>query len=349
MNKELYRVLMVTLLMIFSSLAGCLEGSDDDEKTDSDTGNDNNDGSQGNNTDMGGNNSTVVVNYGTVMVSTYHVGELVSAIVGDSATIEYMADPDTSVHDYTPSDADKIRLTNSDIFFYHGLNLEPWVDDLLDNLGDAAPPAIQTHTMPSGELSLDYESLLKMSLCEELTMGEETSSTLIEHEENASDLEIHAEKGLQKLMFPEHDDDHDEDHDDDMEDEESILMGIFNESDTNGDNLLDIDELENFITALDAFEEEHEDDHDGHDHGDGHDDGDEHDHGDGHDDGDEHDHGDGHDDGDEHDHGDGHDHEDGHDDGDNHTDGDDHDHDDGHDDGDNHTDGDDHDHEDGPR
>ena len=256
---------------------------------------------------MGGNNSTVVVNYGTVMVSTYHVGELVSAIVGDSATIEYMADPDTSVHDYTPSDADKIRLTNSDIFFYHGLNLEPWVDDLLDNLGDAAPPAIQTHTMPSGELSLDYESLLKMSLCEELTMGEETSSTLIEHEENASDLEIHAEKGLQKLMFPEHDDDHDEDHDDDMEDEESILMGIFNESDTNGDNLLDIDELENFITALDAFEEEHEDDHDGHDHGDGHDDGDEHDHGDGHDDGDEHDHGDGHDDGDEHDHGDGHD------------------------------------------
>ena len=282
MNKELCRVLMVTLLMIFSSLAGCLEGSDDDEKTDSETVNDNNDGSQENNTDMGENNSTVVVNYGTVMVSTYHVGELVSAIVGDSATIEYMADPDTSVHDYSPSDADKLRLTNSDIFFYHGLNLEPWVDDLLDNLGSAAPPAIQTHTMPSGELSLDYESLLKMSLCEELTIGEETSSTLVEHEENASNLEIHAEKGVQKLTFPEHDD---EDHDDDMVDEQSILMEIFNESDTNGDSLLDINELEGFNAALDAFEEEHEDGHEGHDHGDDHSDhgdGDEHDHGDDH-------------------------------------------------------------------
>ena len=140
-----------------------------------------------------------------------------------------------------------------------------------------------------------------MSLCEELTIGEETSSTLVEHEEDASNLEIHAEKGVQKLTFPEHDD---EDHDDDMVDEQSILMEIFNESDTNGDSLLDINELEGFNAALDALEEDDEDGHEGHDHGDDHSDhgdGDEHDHGDDHsDDGDHHDDGDGHNDGDGH-------------------------------------------------
>ena len=65
MKSNSYRVILVSLLMIFSSLAGCLEGDDDTTE------------------DVG--------SVGTVMVSTYHVGELVKAVGGDRVTVDYMS------------------------------------------------------------------------------------------------------------------------------------------------------------------------------------------------------------------------------------------------------------------
>ena len=85
------RALSVSLILILSSLAGCL--TDDDTTDTTDTSNDNLD---------------ELINYGTVMVSTYHVGELVSAVAGDSVTIEYMSQDNIPVHDYEPSAADLI-------------------------------------------------------------------------------------------------------------------------------------------------------------------------------------------------------------------------------------------------
>ena len=205
MRKELYRVLFVSLIMILSSLAGCI--GDDDEETKAD--------------------------FGKIMVSTYHVGELVSAIVGDTAEVELMSTSNIPVHDYEPSLQDIVRLQESDAFFYHGLGLEPWVESTLSNLGSDAPPSYAVHTMPSGEITLDYESLLVSSLCEELNNGVVTTNTLQSYKSNASNLEIHLEKGVQSLTFPaaddshdghdhgEHDHDQDEDgHDEDGHDED---------------------------------------------------------------------------------------------------------------------------------
>lgn len=190
MRKELYRVLFVSLIMILSSLAGCI--GDDEEETKAD--------------------------FGKIMVSTYHVGELVSAIVGDTAEVELMSTSNIPVHDYEPSLQDIVRLQESEAFFYHGLGLEPWVEATLSNLGSDAPPSYAVHTMPSGEITLDYESLLVSSLCDELNNGLVTTNTLQSYKSNASNLEIHLEKGVQSLTFPAADgshDDHDHgDHDD---------------------------------------------------------------------------------------------------------------------------------------
>ncbi|MGB0700572.1 MAG: metal ABC transporter substrate-binding protein, partial [Candidatus Poseidoniaceae archaeon] len=187
MRKELYRVLFVSLIMILSSLAGCI--GDDEEETKAD--------------------------FGKIMVSTYHVGELVSAIVGDTAEVELMSTSNIPVHDYEPSLQDIVRLQESDAFFYHGLGLEPWVESTLSNLGSDAPPSYAVHTMPSGEITLDYESLLVSSLCDELNNGLVTTNTLQSYKSDASNLEIHLEKGVQSLTFPAADDSHDgHDHDD---------------------------------------------------------------------------------------------------------------------------------------
>ena len=187
MKSNSYRVVLVSLLMIFSSLAGCLEGDEDNDN-------------QG--------------KYGTVMVSTYHVGELVNAIVGSSVNVEMMSEDNIPVHDYTPSAEDKVRLQGADVFFYHGLGLEPWVEETLESMGEAAPTAMSTHTMPGNEATLDYEGMLISELCELLTEGPYEATTLSMDEEDAS--EIHAEYVAHTLSFPEMDDDHgDDDHGDD--------------------------------------------------------------------------------------------------------------------------------------
>ena len=49
--------------------------------------------------------------------------------------------------------SDKINLQNSDLFFYHGLGLEPWVESTLSSLGDDAPPSFQTHAMSTGQIA----------------------------------------------------------------------------------------------------------------------------------------------------------------------------------------------------
>ena len=221
MHKAM-RALSVSLILILSSLAGCLA---DDEIVTSDIELDDE-------------------NYGTVMVSTYHVGQLVSAVAGDSITIEYMSQDNIPVHDYEPSASDLIRLQQADIFFYHGLNLEPWVESTLSSLGDDAPPSYMTHAMPTGESALDYESMLVSNLCELMIDGPFESTTL----------------GM--ISEDEHDD-----HDDEMTPE--LLLELF---DSNNDSYLSWDEL---WDGWNSNDDDHDDDHDDHsDEGDDHDDDD---------------------------------------------------------------------------
>ena len=151
--------ILTALIMLFSSLAGCL---DRDEET---------------------------VEEKTAMVSTYHVEQLVSSIAGDTINVEMMSTTNVPVHDYEPSAEDIVRLQESDIFFYHGLNLEPWVSSTLSTLGENAPTSVQTHAMPSGEVDLAFETILISDLCDLISEGPYESTTLghDEHEDHTDD------------------------------------------------------------------------------------------------------------------------------------------------------------------
>ena len=291
MNSTAYRAALMSLVLVLSSLAGCIASEEEEDPT--------------------------------ILVSTYHVAELVSAVVGDTLDVEIISPSNVPVHDFEPSVADLDRLMNSEIFFYHGLGLEPWVETTLDALGEDAPIAVMTHTMPSGQDTLDYESLLISNLCEVLTDGPFESTTLgtmsdehddhddhDDHSDEEDDHDEHNETDDEHGDHDEHDedgeeitpetalqyfdtnsdgslsweefwvsweegedDDHDEhnetddddhgDHDGEHEEEMSALMEIFNESDANMDGLLDINELEHFIHEIMELEEGH---HEGHAH-----------------------------------------------------------------------------------
>ena len=94
MNSTAYRAALMSLVLVLSSLAGCIAGEEEEEEP-------------------------------TILVSTYHVAELVSGVVGDTLDVEIISPSNVPVHDYEPSVADLDRLMNSEIFFYHGLGLEP--------------------------------------------------------------------------------------------------------------------------------------------------------------------------------------------------------------------------------
>ncbi|DAC71134.1 MAG TPA: zinc ABC transporter substrate-binding protein, partial [Candidatus Poseidoniales archaeon] len=110
MRKKSMHVVLISSLLIFSSLAGCLGDTEEEEATKA-----------------------------TVIVSTYHVEQIVSAIAGDTLNVEILAPSNVPVHDYEPSATDLVRLQNADMFFYHGLGLETWIDATMDSLGNDAP------------------------------------------------------------------------------------------------------------------------------------------------------------------------------------------------------------------
>ena len=222
MRSNWHRALLVSFVLIMSSLAGCIGTDDEDELEEG--------------------------QYGTVMVSTYHVGEIVKAIAGDTVNVEMMSQNNIPVHDYSPALEDIVRLGDADLFLYHGLGLEPWVDSTLEGLGSDAPAYAMVHTMPTGEISLDYETMLVDKLCDSLSSPSATViHMLAEHAEDAG--ELHGDDGAHNLGFPE--DDHDGHDDHGEEDHDDEHSGDHDDHDDHGD-----------------------DDHDGHgDH-------DEHDHGD---------------------------------------------------------------------
>lgn len=181
-------------MLMLSSLAGCIG---DDGSVESDSEN----------------------SLGTVMVSTYHVEQLVSAIAGDLLDVEMMSTTNIPAHDYSPSALDIIRLQSSDLFLYHGLGLEPWVNATLENMGDDAPTSAMTHTMPTGQEALDYESILVGELCTALSnTGSMEALQLGEDAHDAEDIE--GENGAYTLQFPEHEDDEHHEGDEHHEDDE---------------------------------------------------------------------------------------------------------------------------------
>jgi ABC-type Zn uptake system ZnuABC Zn-binding protein ZnuA/Ca2+-binding EF-hand superfamily protein len=225
MRKKSMHVVLMASILVFSSIAGCLGDVDDEEES-----------------------------KGTVIVSTYHVEQIVSAIVGDTLNVEVLAPSNVPVHDYEPSAADLVSLQGADMFFYHGLGLETWIDATMDSLGDDAPPSFSTHAMPTGQTALDYEGMLVDQLCKSLSAPGTTDVHLLAESMYFAG-EIHSDNAAHNLAMPE--DDHHDDHGDDDHDDHD-----------HGDD-----------------DRDDHDDHDDHDHGDDdhddHRDHDDHDH-DGH-------------------------------------------------------------------
>ena len=165
MNLQKSSPLLLALMLITSSLAGCLGTTDD-----SDDG------------------------LGTVMVSTYHVQQLAEAVGGDLVDVQLLSPSNIPVHDYEPTPSDIVTLGTADLFLYHGLGLETWVDATLDSMGSSAPNAVSTHAMPDGDIALEFEAILIADLCEHLNEGPYEAVNLTAEEDEHEEHEDHEEE-----------------------------------------------------------------------------------------------------------------------------------------------------------
>ena len=180
MNRPWQRAVFASLIMILASVAGCL-GGDEEESS-------------------------------TVIASTYHVAQLAEAVSGGLVDVEMMSTTNVPVHDYEPSASDLIRLGNADVFLYHGLGLEPWVDGALEDLDASGPAVYSTHAMPGDEATLDFESILINKLCTSMTAPATTDvHVLADHPREAE--ELHSDDGGHNMAFPAHNESHEESHD----------------------------------------------------------------------------------------------------------------------------------------
>ena len=165
MNLQTSKPLLLALMLIASSLAGCLGNTDEGDDS-----------------------------LGSVMVSTYHVQQLAEAVGGDLVDVQLLSPSNIPVHDYEPTPADVVTLSSADLFLYHGLGLETWVDATLDSMGSSAPKAVSTHAMPDGDLALEFEAMLIADLCEHLNEGPYEATNLTaeedEHEEHEEDHHV---------------------------------------------------------------------------------------------------------------------------------------------------------------
>ena len=165
MNLQKSSPLLLALMLITSSLAGCLGTTDD-----SDDG------------------------LGTVMVSTYHVQQLAEAVGGDLVDVQLLSPSNIPVHDYEPTPSDIVTLGTADLFLYHGLGLETWVGATLDSMGSSAPNAVSTHAMPDGDIALEFEAILIADLCEHLNEGPFEAVNLTAEEEEHEEHEDHEDE-----------------------------------------------------------------------------------------------------------------------------------------------------------
>jgi iron/zinc/copper transport system substrate-binding protein len=76
------------------------------------------------------------------------LGDIVSSIVGDRGNVEYIVPIGEEPHEYEPIPSDFQKVSDSDVFYVNGMNLEEWLEKLVANVGDVPVVTVSDAVMP---------------------------------------------------------------------------------------------------------------------------------------------------------------------------------------------------------
>ena len=64
------------------------------------------------------------------------LGDIISQIIGDRGTVEYIVPIGEEPHEYEPVPSDFRKVSDSDVFYINGLDLEEWLEKIVSNVTD---------------------------------------------------------------------------------------------------------------------------------------------------------------------------------------------------------------------
>ena len=67
-----------------------------------------------------------------VVVTTTFIGDVVKQVAGETSQITVLLEPGQNPHSYQPTPRDIVNISQADLVFINGLDLEEFLDDLLD-------------------------------------------------------------------------------------------------------------------------------------------------------------------------------------------------------------------------
>lgn len=80
----------------------------------------------------------------SVYTSFYAMYDFARQIGGDKADITMLCDTSQEPHDFEPTALDIAALSDSDVFIYNGMGMEPWSDAVIDTLKDTDVICVNT-------------------------------------------------------------------------------------------------------------------------------------------------------------------------------------------------------------
>ncbi|WP_078551272.1 metal ABC transporter substrate-binding protein [Bacillus alkalicellulosilyticus] len=84
----------------------------------------------------------------TITTSFSILGEIIENVIGDRGTVEYIVPIGEEPHEYEPVPSDFQKVSDSDVFYMAGLNLEEWLEKLVENTGDVPVVAANEGIIP---------------------------------------------------------------------------------------------------------------------------------------------------------------------------------------------------------
>jgi zinc/manganese transport system substrate-binding protein len=79
-----------------------------------------------------------------VVATTPIIADLVRQVGGQRVEVESILPNNADPHDFEPKPEDIIKVEDADVVFTHGLHLDEWASDLIDNSGTGAPVFVVT-------------------------------------------------------------------------------------------------------------------------------------------------------------------------------------------------------------
>lgn len=130
---------------------------------------------------------------GIVITTSFSIlADVIENVVGDRGSVDYVVPIGEEPHEYEPVPSDFRKVSDSDVFYTNGMNLEEWLEKLVANVGDVPVVSLSDGVTPipltndDGEdphIWLDPQNVITMvnNLVEDLVerdpAGEETYRT----------------------------------------------------------------------------------------------------------------------------------------------------------------------------